>query len=236
MNTLKKILSGLRALWSRNVFGKLLVGFVVVVACCILTFAFAALQPARPAQIRRTPMPGGSVFIAPTIPAKPSATPEPTSIPEPTEIPVPTPEPTATPSPDDAVKMAAQSVCAERFLSSEIGDGAEIVCAMKDEPIVGLVVIDVRKDFYKIVRAAWAAKPGLAYVKYQVVGKFSNKYGETIEMPAITLTMRDALFKKIVWDKLSEYQVIALITNKNPEESAIEVHPSLTKEWVDMVK
>jgi len=132
--------------------------------------------------------------------------------------------------------MAAQSVCAERFLSAEIGDGAEIVCAMKDEPIVGLVVNDVRKDFYKIVRSAWAAKPGLAYVKYQVVGKFSTKYGETIEMPAITLTMRDVLFKKIVWDKLSEYQVIALITNKNPEESAIEVHPSLAKEWVDMVK
>jgi micrococcal nuclease len=84
------MINNVRRRWESGLLGKLMIGGVGIVACCMLAFLAVVLSPNRAARPRLTPTPGGSVFVAPTFPSPATATVMPTPMPPPTEAPLPT--------------------------------------------------------------------------------------------------------------------------------------------------
>lgn len=238
------LINDLRRRWSSGILGKLMIGGVAIVACCILTFIGAALRQGKPAAARPTPTPGGKVFVAPTFPSPATATPEPTAVP-PTQA--PTAEPTVTPTPQQAVEQIARTACGDRFRSASFDKGVLVICELADSWTVMMVVAGALDDFKKIAANATAADPLLEYVTVQLVATFKDRLGNEAEQPAYTFRMRTTLIQRVQWKNVTFKDVSYLLDARansalresyqiTEDEAGAGVHPALRKTWDTYLK
>lgn len=250
------LINDLRRRWSSGILGKLMIGGVAIVACCMLTFIGAALRQGRPAAARPTPTPGGKVFVAPTFPSPATATPEPTPIPPPTAEPqptavppiqAPTAEPAVAMTPQQAAEQVARGVCDKRFRSASFDEGVLVVCELNDSWTAMMVVAGAVDDFKKIATGATKADPSLAYVTVQLVATFKDRLGNEAEQPAYTFRMRSSLIQRVQWANMTTKDVSYLLAVGTSsvlreslqiaeDESGAGVHPALRETWDTYLK
>jgi hypothetical protein len=240
------LINDVRRRWSSGIAGKLMIGVVVVAACCMLALVGAALRQGRPATVRPTPTPGGKVFVAPTFPSPPTATPEP----QPTVVPptqAPTAEPAVAMTPQQAAELVARNVCGERFRSASFDGGVLIVCALEDSWTAMMVVAGALDNFKKIATGATAADPSLEYVTVQLVATFKDRLGNEAEQPAYTFRMRSSLIQRVQWANMTTKDVSYLLAVGTSsvlreslqiaeDESGAGVHPALRETWDTYLK
>lgn len=246
------LINDLRRRWSSGILGKLMIGVAVVAACCMLAFVGAALRQGRPATVRPTPTPGGKVFVAPTFPSPPTATPEPTPIPPPTAelqptAVVPTVAPVDTSTPQQTAELVARNACGERFRSASFDGGVLVVCALEDSWTAMMVVAGALDDFKKIATGATAADPSLEYVTVQLVATFKDRLGNEAEQPAYTFRMRSSLIQRVQWANMTTKDVSYLLAVGTSsvlreslqiaeDEASAGVHPALRETWDTYLK
>jgi hypothetical protein len=218
-----KQVESLKKRWNSGIVGKLTVGAIVLVGCCLLSAVTNVITGRTPA---------GSA-------ASPRATRTPWKIATagPTETPLPptaAPEPTPTLSPDESAKQTARDVCTNRFVSASIDGGMLVVCKVpsgfKDSDIAFGAVY----DFINTAKGAYAAKPDLTYVTMQFTGTFIDKTGNEHEQPAFKMHLTAAQFAEINWKNMNVKRLANLMTSE-ADSYELMIHPAMAKAWIEFL-
>lgn len=182
-------------LWSKGIFGKLIVLVGASLACGLVGAVVGGPAPART-----------RVFIAPTL------TPAVTAAP-----------PTATPAP--TVSDIARMICGQDYRETKYADGgATVYCAFDPQFNDETMAVGVLMDYKSLARRAWEIEPGLTYVRMQLITKMQDALGNENLQTTVDVSVSKALGEQINWGNLSHRALPGLLV-ENADNAVFWVHP-----------